>query len=226
MKREEINLGDIGRIIIGNAPPEFLIEVFVRTFLIYLAVLVVVRLLGKRMSGQVSIVEMSLLIMLGAIIGSPIQIPDRGIFTALIILITTMVLQRVMNRLAYRYRKVERMTEGSSRMLVKNGVLVLEQMQNSRISSQQLFAALREHDIKQLGEVKRVYLEPGGLFSVFKTPHPVSGLPIFPGDDTKILSLYTNKDHHTWACERCGQTTDQSQTCTVCGNKQFSPAID
>ena len=51
MKKEEIEPWDWPRILFGQAPPEFLVEVLMRTLIVYLALQVVVRLMGKRMGG-------------------------------------------------------------------------------------------------------------------------------------------------------------------------------
>ncbi|MBT1707954.1 DUF421 domain-containing protein [Fulvivirgaceae bacterium PWU5] len=226
MKKEEIYLEDIRRILIGNAPPEFLLEVLVRTLIIYAVVLIVMRLLGKRMSGQVTLVEMALLVMLGAIIGSPIQIPDRGILTALIILVSAMFFHRLMNKLAYRFPAFERLTQGSSSLLVKNGVLQLEQMRKERVSTQQLFALLRGHQIRQLGQVKRVYLEAGGIFSVFRATDAQPGLAVFPPEDTALFEQHKASAEGATVCQTCGHVPHDARTvCSVCGNNTFVHAI-
>ncbi|RCH55308.1 hypothetical protein DJ568_09000 [Mucilaginibacter hurinus] len=75
MKKEEIDLSDIGRILLGEAPPLFLLEVFIRGLATYMFLLVIVRWLGKRMGGQITIMEMSVMITLGAIVSVPMQAP-------------------------------------------------------------------------------------------------------------------------------------------------------
>ena len=79
MKKEDIQPWDWQRILFGQAPPEFLIEVFLRTTLIYLALLVVTRALGKRMGGQLSISELAVMVTLGAIVSPAMQIPQLGL---------------------------------------------------------------------------------------------------------------------------------------------------
>ena len=64
MKPEEIKLEDWQRILFGNITPLFLAEVFIRTLIMYLVLLTVVRWLGKRMSGQLTIIEMTMMITL------------------------------------------------------------------------------------------------------------------------------------------------------------------
>src|SRR6476659_4263861 len=74
MEKDEIHFGDIKRWLFGDAPPEFMIEVFIRTILIYLFLLLIVRLMGKRMSGQITLTEMAVMITLGAIVSPAIQL--------------------------------------------------------------------------------------------------------------------------------------------------------
>lgn len=227
MEKDQIFINDIKRILLGNAPPEFLLEVLIRTLLIYVAVLFVVKLLGKRMSGQVTTIEMAILIMLGAIIGSPVQIPDRGILVGLLVLFCTVLFQRFVNMLSYKNESVERLVLGNASLLVKNGVLKVKEMAGSRVSAQQVFSLLRAKEIRQLGEVKRVYLEACGIFSVYKNPTPTEGLPILPPEDRKIFKEII-KNNDIVACQRCGYTTNQSQSasrCPVCGNETWVAAI-
>jgi len=81
MKKEEIHLYDIKRILLGQAPVEFMLEVLIRTVITYIALLFLLKLLGKRMDGQVTIIEMSVMITLGAIVSVAMQLPDRGCST-------------------------------------------------------------------------------------------------------------------------------------------------
>jgi hypothetical protein len=52
MKKEEIFIGDGQRILLGNAPWKFMPEVLIRTVIIYVFPIVVMRLLGKRMNAS------------------------------------------------------------------------------------------------------------------------------------------------------------------------------
>src|SRR5438874_3764069 len=94
MKKDEIHLEDIKRILFGQAPPEFLLETFIRTLIIYIVLLLVIRWLGKRMSGQLTIMEMTVMLTLGAIVAVPMQMPDRGLLQGILILLCVAGLQR------------------------------------------------------------------------------------------------------------------------------------
>jgi len=121
--------------------------------------MLVVRLLGKRMSGQISLTELSVMITLGAIVSPVMQLPDRGIFFGVLVLFVALFFQRGLNWLAFKNEKIEHLSQGKMSMLIKDGTLVLEEMEKTHITKQQVFSFLREKRITNLGKVKRGYLE-------------------------------------------------------------------
>ena len=70
--------------------------------------------------------------------------------------------------LAFKSKKFEQTFQGVNATLVNDGVLDIEQLKSTYITKGQLFAVLREQQIKHLGEVKRVYLEANGEFSLVR----------------------------------------------------------
>jgi hypothetical protein len=125
MKKEEINLWDIKRILFGNAPPEFLVEVFIRALIIYIAAIIVMRLMGKRMNGQLTILELAVIVTMGAILAVPMQIPDRGILQGFVCLLCFLFFLRGINWLAFRNTKFEKVLQGEVSTVIKDGVIQL-----------------------------------------------------------------------------------------------------
>jgi len=226
MKKFEIHLADWQRILFGQAPPIFLLEVFIRTLIIYIFLLVVLRWLGKRMSGQLTILEMAVMLTLGAIVSVGMQTPDRGITLSMFVLFCTLAFQRGLGWLGIKSAKIEELTQGRISTLVKDGVLELDEMSRCRISRQQLFAQLRSSGIYSLGQVRRVYLEACGLFSTVKMHTPFAGLPTLPPGDNKAIDLLQHTDD--MACANCGNVSgDQSllKDCPRCGANAWTPAV-
>ncbi len=234
MKKEEIYLEDIKRILFGLAPPEFLLEVFLRTTITYIALLVIVRFLGKRMSGQLTIMEMAVMLTIGAIVSVPMQVPDRGLLQGGILLLCILFFQRGISWLGFKNGKIEDLTQGKASMLVKDGVLQLEEMRKVRISHQQLFAELRQEDVFNLGMVDRVYLEACGEFSIFQSEKPRAGLSILPPDDQEIIQTkeqaFTAKPENIalLACINCGfvKPKNKPEKCEDCGHEDWINAIN
>ncbi|TWR31548.1 DUF421 domain-containing protein [Mucilaginibacter pallidiroseus] len=226
MKKEEIHLDDWQRILFGVAPPEFLVEVLIRTVITYLILLVIVRWLGKRMSGQLTIMEMAVMLTLGAIVSVAMQVPDRGILLSAVVLLCTLAFQRGLGWLGYKNNVIENITQGTLNILVIDGKLQLNEMEKCRISKQQLFAHLRSKEIYQLGKVKRVYLEAGGLFSIFPASPPQPGLSLLPPDDTELMEALPKEV--LVACINCGyvQASEDKKNCHDCGQNNWIPAIN
>jgi len=226
MKASEIRIDDWQRILFGNVSPLFLLEVFFRALFVYIILLFVIRLLGKRMSGQLTLTEMSIMLTLGAIVSVSMQTPNTGVLQGIVILIVALVIYRTINYTGFLSYKVETAIFGTPATLVKDGVLQLGTMTDVRISHQQLFSELRSKDIFQLGKVKRVYLEPGGSFSIILARPGKPGLPIYPPDDPAML------DHQgqgsVIVCSYCGAfyTPDHQGPCEHCHFEKYIQAID
>ncbi|GAB3759219.1 DUF421 domain-containing protein [Spirosoma pomorum] len=232
MKKEEIRLDDWQRILFGMAPPEFLLETLVRAIIIYLSLLVIVRLLGKRMSGQLTLTEMSVMVTIGAIISPSLQAPDRGIALGLLAMICTLVFQRGTTLLGFNNKKIEQLTQGSTSLLVKDGIMQIDAMSRTRISKQQLFAQLRKKNVYNVSMVKRMYIEAAGSFSIYQysSGQPDSqrpGLSTLPPGDQDVHSIQQTAAHQI-ACTNCGNTVDadqQDQPCPVCQETVWTQAI-
>jgi hypothetical protein len=77
MKKEAIQLNDMERILFGTAPIEFTIEVLIRTLIVYRCLLIILKFLDMRMTEQITIQEMSVVVVLGVIVGVGVQVPTR-----------------------------------------------------------------------------------------------------------------------------------------------------
>lgn len=228
MDKEDIHLGDWERILIGNNPWGFMIEVFFRTLIIYVCLIIVMRLLGKRMNAQLTITDLAVMLTLGAIASVPMQSFDKGILPGIILLITILLLHQGLTYLTSKNRSVEILTQGKVTLLAKEGVIDPEELQRLRISKDQVFAILRSQGIRHLGQVKRLYSEADGHFSVYKLDDAKPGLSVFPRSEN---DLPTEKKEvpNQQACCYCGYVVDKPnephQSCRNCGNEDWMPAV-
>jgi uncharacterized membrane protein YcaP (DUF421 family) len=228
MKKDDIQPWDLYRIMFGEAPAGFLVEVFVRTSIIFLLLLVVLRLLGKRMDGQLTLTEMSVIITLGAIVSVPMQIPDRGILVGFIALLCAVAFQRGLTWLTVKNKKIEAASQGVVSILVKDGVLQLKEMAQASMSKQHVFSALRQKQIFNLGRVQRLYFEACGLMNIYEEKDKKAGLPVFPSDEEKLVQSRLEVDSEHFACANCGNVVSKNHrlnVCDVCGEKKWMEAV-
>ena len=228
MKKEDVHINDLERILIGNAPWEFLIEVLIRTLIVYFIFLFVLRLLGKRFSAQLSIVELTIMISLGAIIALPFSDPTRGILPGIILVSCVLLYVRLLNYITARNEKAEHEVLGDVKMLIKDGILDLDELKLNGFTRNQLFEQLRSKNITHLGEIKRAYLEACGLISVFKTKKIKPGLSLYPQMSKKLLDNQPF-DAEFQACGSCGTTISANNNkkinCPNCGALNWTKAM-
>jgi uncharacterized membrane protein YcaP (DUF421 family) len=237
MDKSQIHLSDIHHILFGNAPAEFMIETFFRTIVIYVFLLIIVKWLGKRMAGQVTITELGISIMLGAIVAPPMETPERGVIQGIFILVMILCYHQWLALAGVKNPKMERILQGKLSIFVKDGIIQIDEIKRTGVSRAQLIAELRRKNIYNLGKVKRMYMEACGIFSVFEQENR-PGLSLLPVEDKDVHSIQKKPDRQQKACTSCGNTIPSpadgdlssekladGSPCMVCGNTHWDTAI-
>jgi uncharacterized membrane protein YcaP (DUF421 family) len=229
MKPNEIHLTDWLRILVGEVPASFYIELFIRASIVYLLLLVAIRFMGKRMSGQLSRTDLAAMVSLAGAIGVPLQSPDRGILPAIIIAVVVVAVARFIGARSIKSQSFEKLSQGNISVLVKDAVLDLEVMKEARMPRERLVAQLRSKSIKQLGSVKRFYMEAGGSFTLIEEEEPRPGLSILPRWDKDFQDRF-KKHAEIKVCQSCGTTQkepfDDKTKCPHCGDNVWTEAVE
>jgi uncharacterized membrane protein YcaP (DUF421 family) len=221
------HLTDWYRLLVGSVPGTFFVEVFIRTLLVYLILMVSLRLMGRRMASMLSRTELIGMVALAAAIGVPMQSAERGIVPAMIIAAVVVTVQRVLSRLAQRNAKAEKEIDGDVSTLVADSVLQLKAMEKTLITRERVFAQLRSQSFFHLGQVKRLYAEANGTFSIVKNNKPEPGLSILPDWDKNFVNAQ-REIPMVQVCSCCGarRPTKQSDRCPHCGRTDtWTPVI-
>jgi uncharacterized membrane protein YcaP (DUF421 family) len=203
-------------------------EVFFRTIVIYIALLLIVRWLGKRMSGKLTITELGISIMLGAIVAPPMETPERGILQGILILLLVLLCHQGLTLTAIKRPKLEQVIHGRIGIFIKEGVLQLDEIRKTGVSIEQLFAALRERNIYNLGKIERMYMEAGGFYSIYQAKESRPGLSALPVTDNSVHTIQEKPDDQLKACTHCGNTIRMpagGEHCKVCGNNDWDTAV-
>ena len=232
MKPEEIHLYDWARIFAGQVPASFYIELVIRAFLVYALLMLSMRLLGKRMSTQISRLELAAMVSLAAAIGVPMLSPDRGILPAFIIAFVVVAISRLIASRSFKSEQFERTTQGYVHTLVEDSVMHYNIMQKARITRERLFAHLRSANLHHLGSVKRLYLEPNGTFTLIENEEQRPGLMVIPDWDKDFISRKL-KTTDIAICKNCGNekppggSTGSAEplSCNNCGDIEWTNAV-
>jgi uncharacterized membrane protein YcaP (DUF421 family) len=205
------------RLLVGDAPWLFLVEVLYRAAIVYVVLLVAMRAMGKRMAAQLGIAELAVILMLGAAISAPIQMPKQGILPALVVLATIALLQRGLSWWSYRSGKVEVTVHGDAIVLLADGRLDVRSLEETKISTEMLMSELRARGVRELGELRRVYMEPAGALSIIRYDRPRPGLSICPEEGDEAWAVEP-VDDGALVCGRCGAARGEGgPACPRCG---------
>ncbi|SNR64233.1 DUF421 domain-containing protein [Hymenobacter mucosus] len=228
MQQEEFKLFDTMRVILGDVPWSFLIEAVIRVTFLYVLLVVAMRLMGKRMGGQLSRNDMAAMVAMAAAVGVPMQAPDRGLMPPLCIAVIIVVGQRLIAAWTLRSKKFEQASQDDIAILLEDGCLQYSAMESSVLPKERLFAKLRSEGITHLGQVKRVYMEANGNFTILPQEPPQPGLTVLPNWDEEFLADQ-EKAPDTLACAHCGNVLPSkqasNQVCPHCQHQQWLPAV-
>lgn len=144
---------DWTRIFVGSTPWTFTLEIVVRTAIMYLFALCLLRLMGKRGLGELSPFEFVIIIAVGSSVGDPMFYPHVPVTHAMVVLTVIVILQRMLLGVAHRHHRIEVAVKSETQVLVQDGRVLVENMRREKYSQPELFMILRESGVEQLGEV-------------------------------------------------------------------------
>lgn len=221
---------DWARIFINDTSWLFAAEIIFRAFMMFILIISFLRFTGKRGVRQLSIFELTIILSLGSIAGDPMFTEDLPILQAILIMGTIIGLYRLSTWLMMKFQPFEDLLEGKSLYIVEDGRLVLDKIEQGKMSHDEFFAELRQKGVEHLGQVKTGLLETDGNFSMLLYPDEEVryGLPLFPKQYQPVTQVDTE---HCYACMHCGQIesiTQADQLCPRCLNKcrQWARALN
>jgi uncharacterized membrane protein YcaP (DUF421 family) len=230
MKPEEIKFNDWLRILVGEVPFAFFIELVIRALVVYLILLIAMRIMGKRMSSLLNRNELAALVSLAAAVGIPLMAPDRGLLPGVVIAVVLVIIQRIIARQTFKNQPFERYSQGDISTLVADGVINMNELSKIDLSHERLLAQLRSKNVLQLGTVSRFYMESGGSFTLINNPKPSPGLPILPPWDNELHQKCFEEVKEVKICLQCAypqKQADNKSKCPNCGlEKSWINAVE
>ena len=141
-----------------------------RTLFIYLVLIVVVRLMGKRQIGQMEPSEFVVTMFVANLASILMEDVSLPLYAGLIPIFTVLGLELVLAGLSMRSIFIRKLLCGKPVILVENGRILRENLRKTRVTLDELTGHLREKDILDLQSVQYAILETNGNLSVFPYP--------------------------------------------------------
>jgi len=144
------------------------LEIALRTGVIYLVVLIGVRLSGKREVGQMTPFDLTLLLLLSNSVQNAMTGPDTSLFGGIAAAATLLILNYLVANVSGGNRRFRRLVQGQPSLLVHDGKVIESHMAREHVSMDELHRALREHGISECHQVALAVLEVDGSISCLK----------------------------------------------------------
>ncbi len=145
-----------------------LLEIALRTGVIYLLVLLGIRISGKREVGQMTPFDLVLLLLLSNSVQNAMTGPDTSLAGGAIAATTLLILNYVVAELSGGNRRFRRYIQGQPALLVHDGEILQAHMAKEHVSMDELERALREHGVGTYKQAALAVLEVDGSISVLK----------------------------------------------------------
>jgi uncharacterized membrane protein YcaP (DUF421 family) len=153
------------------------VEVVFRAAIVYFAVFILLRLVGRKELGRYSSFDVALLALMTTAARQSIVGTDTSITSAVVALTVIFVVDRLFSHVVFKSSRAADVLEGEVLLLVRDGVAQDGALRHARLSREELIARLREHGTESMESVSRAYFERSGRVTVVSRPQPRDASP-------------------------------------------------
>lgn len=141
-------------------------ELILRSIIVYVFLLVLLRVTGKRQVGQLAPFDLVLLLVLSNAVQNAMNGGDNSVQGGLISALTLVALNYGVGYATFRSKRLESMIEGRPQVLIHNGTLYKDVMEQQRLTQHELDAALRRQGVCDVHSVHLAMIENNGEITV------------------------------------------------------------
>lgn len=182
-----------------------------RAIILYLVVVCAIKFMGKRQIGELETSELVITFMISDIASIPMQNSAQPLISGLIPIGVLVCLEIFISSFMMKNSKLRQITCGQSVIVINNGVINQQELNNMRINVYDLFEQLRQMNVFSLSDVSCAIMESNGKLSVLKKSPEDSAnsssqsnsidLVIVSNGEINDYSLSLCKKDHKWIFE-------------------------
>ena len=149
--------------------------VVLRVAIVYLFLVVVLRISGKREVGQMSILELIVVLLISDAVQNSMVGDNTTVWAGPVAVTTLLGLDYALAWLTRRSKAIRKAIEGEPRLLVRDGRLLRKALREEKLSVDELETAVRAHGLASIDDVQEAVLETDGSISIIPKPHAANG---------------------------------------------------
>ena len=140
--------------------------VAIRTFVLYIIVLIAVSIMGKSELSKMSPFQLVIVFMIAELAAMPIDDPSTSLINGVMAIFTLMLLQVLISFLSIKSEKFKNLVSGKPSILIEKGKLNIKGLKKLRITSTDLLEQLRLANCPSLSDVEYAIMEANGQLTV------------------------------------------------------------
>lgn len=140
--------------------------VFIRTLVLYIVVVAVMRIMGKRQIGELQPFELVIAIMLSELAAVPMQDTGIPLIHGLIPILTLMFLEIFLSYITLKSRRIRKLVCGTASVLIQHGKIMEEELRRQRFNLDDLMEELRLSGYLNISDIEYAILENSGRLSI------------------------------------------------------------
>ena len=145
-----------------------MITILIRTLIIYVSLIMIMRFMGKRQLGELEISDLVTTLLVSEIASLPLTNTDVPLSHAILPILVLTSLEVILSGAQIKIPLLKNLFSIRPAILVRHGIPDRAVMRSVRISSEELLSQLRQKDVTDPHEVEYAILEPNGQISVIK----------------------------------------------------------
>jgi len=143
-----------------------LVETFVRGTVVYLALVVLLRVVLKREAGALSVTDVLVVVLLGDASQNAMASDHKSIAEGMALVCTILFWNYCLDWLGYRFPAFERLLNPPALCLVRGGKILRRNMRREMITEEELMSQVRAQGMERLDQVKDAFMESDGRITV------------------------------------------------------------
>ena len=171
------------------------LEKIIRPILVYLALVLLLRIFGKRELAQLNPFDLVVLLTLSNTVQNAIIGNDNSVSGGLLGAFTLLAVNYFVVRFLFRHRRLDQIVEGKPITLIDRGKVVPKNLASEQLSHAELMTVLHRQGFSGLDEVEQCVLEPSGTFAIKRKEPPQGDIQYaelirrLEGIDTRLAQL-------------------------------------
>lgn len=144
------------------------VELFIRGTLTYLFLFCLFRFVVRRDAGALGLSDMLVLVIIADAAQNAMAGDYKSVVDGFVLIGTIIGWSYTLNYLSFRFEFFRRFVLPRPLCIVKDGVPQEANLKRELIADEELTEMLREHEVEDISEVRRAYLEPDGQVTVIR----------------------------------------------------------